>query len=835
MVRALPDVPTCDNEAIHLLSRIQSFGFLLAVTSDWVTRQVSANLAAHLGVDAKDALGQALTDIIPRQAVHAIRGALQALASTNGMERLFDVDLGQGARYDLAVHRSDELIVIEGQPYDPLDRLDAALSTRAMVARLERSRTLLEICQEAARQVRALTGFDRVMIYRFDDDGAGEVIAERTQSMLEPFLGLHYPATDIPRQARELYLRNTLRIVADVNDPCAAIISRMNEHDAPLDLSLSTLRAVSPVHLAYLRNMGVAASLSISIVKQGELWGLIACHHGTPRRLSLGTRTAAELFGQVFSFLIENRQRETELALERFNGERLARLVASIATHGSVFDNLAIAAGDLRGMIDCDGLAIHVDGQLHAHGSIPGKDDLQAILTMLDEQALRTSFHTDRLHELVPYAANIGAGLLAVPVSGLPRGYLMFFRNPRDHSITWAGDPRKAAIGTTEGLRPRESFAAWNELVAGRAQPFDTHERRLAEQMRVSLLEIVSRLSETAERARRHTASRQDILVAELNHRMRNVFALISGVVALSREGANGIEAFVERLRGRIESLSRAHDQVTAEAGVAAWLHHLLRAEASAWLEPGNERVSLDGPSVFLTTHAFATIALVIHEMMTNAAKYGALSTGNGKIDIAWTIASSASLVIEWRESGGPAVQAPQRGGFGSTIIQRSIPFNLNGGALVEYAPAGVRASFRIPPAFFQASEHTEPLATPVIVAACKTLQGEVMVLEDNLIIALDAEDILHELGASHVHSAASLADAFAVIETRTLTFALLDYALGDQTSLAVAARLQTLGIPFVFASGYGAELKLPPTMAHCRIVSKPYSLASFQNESPWR
>lgn len=312
--------------------------------------------------------------------------------------------------------------------------------------------------------------------------------------------------------------------------------------------------------------------------------------------------------------------------------------------------------------------------------------------------------------------------------------------------------------------------------------------------------------------------------MAKLNHRMRNVFALIRGVVALSREGANGIEAFVERLHGRIESLSRAHDQVTAEAGVAAWLHNLLCAEASAWLEPGNERVSLNGPSVLLNTHAFATVTLVVHEMMTNAAKYGALSTGNGKIHTAWTIVSSASLVIDWRESDGPTVQAPQRVGF-----------DLNGGAHVDCAPTGLRASFRIPPAFFQVFEHTEPFATPVIVAIRKTLHGEVMVLEDNLIIALDAEDILHELGASHVHAAASLADAFEVIESRTLTFALLDYALGDETSLAVAARLQTLGIPFVFASGYGAGLKLPPTMAHCRIVSKPYSLASFQNESPLR
>ncbi len=164
--------------------------------------------------------------------------------------------------------------------------------------------------------MRALTGFDRVMVYRFDPDGSGEVIAESARSSLDPYLGLHYPASDIPKQARALYERNWLRIIADVDAAPVPVLPARDPHGRLLDLSMSSLRTVSPIHLEYLRNMGVAASLSVSILRGGKLWGLFACHHTEPRHLSLERRTGAELFGQMFSLILESREREAETAYE---------------------------------------------------------------------------------------------------------------------------------------------------------------------------------------------------------------------------------------------------------------------------------------------------------------------------------------------------------------------------------------------------------------------------------------------------------------------------------------------------------------------------------------
>ncbi|MDQ6648440.1 MAG: GAF domain-containing protein, partial [Pseudomonadota bacterium] len=200
------DITSCDREPIHLLGTIQSFGFLLTVSSDWHIAHASSNLERYLNVSAQAALGKLLDGILLPGAIHAIRGAVQAMASTAAVERIYNLPM-QGTRcFDLAVHRSESWIVIEAEPSVEENKFDAASSTRTMISRLQGPTTVLELCREAARQVRALTGFDRVMIYRFDEDGSGEVVAERVQSMLQPYLGLHFPASDIPRQARELYL-----------------------------------------------------------------------------------------------------------------------------------------------------------------------------------------------------------------------------------------------------------------------------------------------------------------------------------------------------------------------------------------------------------------------------------------------------------------------------------------------------------------------------------------------------------------------------------------------------------------------------------------------------
>ena len=203
------------------------------------------------------------------------------------VERLFGQRFSPGgARFDIAVHQSGSEIVLEFEPSgsEPIAPLSVL---RTMTARIERQTTLSGVYREVARQVRGLTGFDRVMVYRFDVDGAGEVVAEAANHDLSPFLGLRYPASDIPKQARALYERNYLRIIADVDSDPVAIEPVLLPEGAPLDLSMSTLRSVSPIHIEYLRNMRVKTSMSISILQDSKLWGLIACHHGTAKPINL--------------------------------------------------------------------------------------------------------------------------------------------------------------------------------------------------------------------------------------------------------------------------------------------------------------------------------------------------------------------------------------------------------------------------------------------------------------------------------------------------------------------------------------------------------------------
>ena len=828
------DITTCDREPIHLLGAVQSCGFLLTVTRKWDVGHASANLASYLNLTAAAALGQPLNDLLLPDAMHAIRGALQAMASAQAVERLFNVALQPGRRFDLAIHRSGSWIVIEAEPSVDENMFDAASSTRTMIARLQVPATVLELCQEAARQVRALTGFDRVMIYRFDEDGSGEVVAERAQSTLQPYLGLHYPASDIPRQARALYLRNTLRLIANVDDVGAFIEAAPDTAPEPLDLSLSVLRAVSPIHLQYLRNMGVAASMSISILQQGALWGLIVCHHGQPRNLSLNLRTTAELFGQMFSFLMESRQRDLDLVQERFRREQHDRLISSISGNDSVFDAINSVVDEMRTMIGCDSFAMIINDQVRTAGRVPDDTTLRALGKFVTLASAGPIFTTDDLASQFPPAKafeHYAAGVMAIPILGRGKSYLYFFRDPWLHTREWAGDPSKSISPAEEGglLRPRASFEAWTEQVCGRSKKWTVDDIRVAEHLRVSLREVIFKKSDAVDLARLEASAKQDILIAELNHRVRNILGLVRGMVSQSHDGVSHVEEFIESVSGRIHALARAHDQITAEQWSAAPLRKLIEAEAMAYLMPGHDRLVMTGPGVLLDPYSFPTVALVIHELMTNSAKYGALSVLSGQIIVKWFIDDTGSLAIRWEERGGPLVREPTRRGFGSTIIDRSIPFDLKGTSKTEYAASGLRASFVIPAAYICISEESQKSVSAHRAVKLSQLQGDVLVLEDNLIIALDAEDILIRLGASRVHTASTVEEALHVIEHATITFALLDFSLGDQTSLEVALLLQAANVPFLFASGYGESLRLPAELRDARVIRKPYSLESLR------
>ncbi len=833
------DLTDCDREPIVHLERVQSFGLLLALSVDWTVARASANLEAYLGIAALIAIGSKLGTLILPGALHDIHGRVSSLHSTKGVERLYGLMLSaERPPFDVALHFSGSLLILEAEPTrDDDNRVDAVAIVRRIMSRLSTQSTLEEFHRDAARQIRAMTGFGRVMIYQFARGGEGEVIAESLDDGMESFCGLHYPASDIPVQARELYLRNPFRIIAD---PAASTVSLLPDSGVvqPVDLSLAMTRAVSPVHIEYLRNMGVAASLSISIIVDGALWGLIACHSSVARLPSFMLRTAAELFGQLYSLTLESRLRQSQYLADRMSREIIDRMVMAIAGNGALLSNTTWLHEPIRELIECDGVATLVQGRLSVNGSAPPRADIEAIARGLDAGPARRIFTTDHLASLRPEAAShagSAAGVLAIPISRTPRDYILLFRREFIQDVRWAGDPHKPVSepGTNTRLTPRKSFEVFSESVRGRSRPFTEFETRTAEIVRTALVEVALQITSNAEQQRTKAAERQELLMAELNHRVRNILALVLGLVSQTAGAEfDDVAAYVMSLKGRIQAIARAQDQITRQNWGPSGLAALLEAEVAGHVHGSKDRLTLIGPEVFLDPLALSTLSLVVHELATNSAKYGALSA-QGRITVTLDRQPGSGLFLRWRELGGPTVQPPKRRGFGSVIIERFVPSDLNGTADVRYLPAGLEVDLFVPASHIAAGEGSAPaLANPSAAIPGGSPDVEplpltgmsVLILEDNLIIAMEAENILRDLGAAVVHTASSIAKAEAILATHHLDFALLDINIGRQTSLEFADSMSRAGIAFVFASGYGDEANLGGLHLSTITVTKPYT-----------
>jgi light-regulated signal transduction histidine kinase (bacteriophytochrome) len=831
------DLTNCDREPIHIVGAVQPIGFLIALDQNWKTARVSRNIGQFFTGESADGLiGRPLETVFGKTAIHGLRNRLAMLRGPDAVERIFGCTMVDGTEpFDVAVHVSGGEIVIEAEP-GTAEHGDATGTVRSMIARLDQTVDMAAFFNEGARQVRALTGFDRVMVYRFAPDASGEVIAESARSGIGSFLGLRYPATDIPAQARELYSRNLLRVIVDVDAEPVPIVSGP---EAPLDLSMSTLRAVSPIHLEYLRNMGVQASMSISILVDGRLWGLFACHHYSPRCASFERRSVAELFAQMFAMRLESRERQLTVEFERRARDISDQLLGAVASDETLLNDPDWLSSILTETIPADGVGVWIRGNCAFSGTTPATEDFARIVKALDGTAAGQVFATDRIASLVPGAENFtdkAAGMLSIPLSRAPGDYVVLFRQELVRSVRWGGDPHKPIEYGPNGprLTPRASFAEWKEKVEGRSAPFTGSELRVAETLRATLIEVVLRLADEASAERQQASERQELLIAELNHRVRNILGVIRGLIRQSKPApGSSVEDFVGLVDGRIHALARAHNQITDDHWGPAPFRSLIDAEAAAFLAGAADRVSVEGPRVLLNPQAYSTMALVVHELVTNSSKYGALSD-RGNVKVSWDFDAAGDLTVHWRETGGPEVQAPTRKGFGSTIIDRSIPYDLGGEARIEYRPNGVEAFFRLPARHVsEARDQSGPAITfpqappaPPRGIPDQVLAGEdVLLVEDSLIIALDAEDILRRLGARHVNPAATVEEALALIERGRPSLAMLDINLGDHTSFAVADRLLERGIPFLFATGYGEQAQLPPDHEKRRVVQKPYTL----------
>nr|WP_295662732.1 HWE histidine kinase domain-containing protein [Polymorphobacter sp.] len=823
------DLTSCDREPIQYIGAIQPIGFLLALTSDWQISQVSANVADHLGLAVEAVLGGPFRNVFRDEAIHEVRNRLSVLSGPDAVERAFAIQLqDDGALYDLAIHRSGDLMVIEGEPHIAAGTLNAGAMVRSMLGRMQGPSKLVE---EAARLVHALTGFDRVMIYRFEADGSGEVVAERVRPGLPPYLGLRYPASDIPLQARALLLRNPVRLLVDVEGEPSPLMTLPARSNTPLDLSMSTLRAHSIMHIEYLRNMGVGATMTVSLVRDGRLWGMISCHHMAPRHVGFEQRTTVELFGQMLSLLIEKRERADIAAYEAHTRRLREDLVAAVIERGSAAESIATLAERMSELVPCDGIAICIDGALTLDGSTPTAAECDALQGFLEVNAAGRIYATAELGQVYAPGSSFvaqAAGMLVLPISRAPRDYIVFFRRELPHFVSWAGKPDKLITDGPDGprLSPRKSFEAWREIVRGQSAAWTPAELAAAEVMRVTLLEMVLQQAGMTEVENRAASQKQELLIAELNHRVRNILTLIRGLVTQSRLNARDLDTFATVLGDRVHALARAHDQITAKNWGPGSLATLISTEAAAFLGTGAARVVSSGPTVLLQPQAFSTVALVVHELMTNAAKHGALTGEAGQVSVTWHLDGSARLVIDWQESGGALVMPPTRRGFGSEIIQRSIPHELGGEATLDYAAAGLHCRFVVPATQVVRGDGPAAAVVPAVTTKAATrLSGTVLLVEDNMIIALDAEDLLLEMGADIVLVSGNVADALDILRIETPSFALLDVNLGAEMSWPIADRLRELGIPYVFGTGYGSGIEYPLAHRSAPSITKPYTL----------
>ncbi|MFK7937190.1 MAG: ATP-binding protein [Saprospiraceae bacterium] len=499
------DLTRCENEPIHQIRLVQSFVSLLVCDAESLQIiQASENVAERFGIEFSAILGGALKDILEKNALERIKVGLESDGDFNFINPIPTIIQQQS--FHLIAHINPEgLLIIEIEPAsNAMTDVNKQFQLNRSVQRVQTA-TIENLFEVTAQEVKKITGYDRVMIYRFDEEYNGTVIAEAKEEQLEPFLGLHYPASDIPSQARALFLKNKVRVICDIHAMPSLIRPSLHpETNLPLDLTYSVARASSPIHIEYLRNMEVGATLTIAIVSvtDNRLWGLIACHHRTALHTDYLTRSTCALLGQIFSghltLQLANQYRESVI---QSNIVR-AKLFEQMSEAADINEGLTQGETNIMDLVESDGACLLISDQTMPIGNTPSLAQINEIKKWLEEHMTSTVFASHQLPVEFPAAANFkdkAAGLLVIRIAQNPNEYIMWFRAEQSTEVRWGGNPNKSVMikeGQTR-LSPRKSFAQWKEKVDGLAQPWTQSEFAVVTALHNDIKEyILKRFSE---------------------------------------------------------------------------------------------------------------------------------------------------------------------------------------------------------------------------------------------------------------------------------------------------------------------------------------------------
>lgn len=551
-------IANCAREPIATSGAIQPHGYLIACdVRNWRIAHVSANLGELFDEDSTSLLGLPLSDLLDDFLIRHLHEAVETTGGEDNARHVAVANIGVMAQlHDVSMHLAQGLLHIELTPHgDPGAAQQALNLAHRMIAQVEAGSDPRHFHQDVAEHVRRLVGYDRVMIYRFDHDDAGEVIAEARADDVDAYLGQRFPASDIPPQARALYMANRVRVIPDSSYAPTPILPASVAGGIPMDLSGHLLRSVSPVHLEYLRNMGVAASMSISIMVHGRLWGLIACHHREPRNVTAAGRVAAELLGQFVSLYLSAERSahdaRIESSAEAARDALALRLASGLDDTGTFSASLPTLAACLR----CDGIGAFIQGRWLLHGSHPDDAARAALLRWADAQPDAVFSHEQGEAWHPGGKAWPVAGVLGIGIGG-SGDYVFGFRDELPRTVRWAGRPEKRTVATDDGIRlaPRRSFAEWEQIVRGASLPWDDLDQRLGQRLH-TLLKGYSLASSMEGNPSELDAFRRRHLLQQTRGRLQHLTGMLQQLVAGGLAETASLDARLAALENELEAL----------------------------------------------------------------------------------------------------------------------------------------------------------------------------------------------------------------------------------------------------------------------------------------